>query len=145
MNAGKNFFLFVESNPVKYIDPYGLEKDKCPEDPCAYLLPREYPNGFDPATFLKNMKEAQKNSVVWWINQVKPKGNWDYKVFYGWRHGGADVGNFNYGATGRAVGFSKQILMRILGGYPYGDAKDDMDQIIWGVAYYNCMRQHGRI
>jgi uncharacterized protein RhaS with RHS repeats len=159
VSGGLNFYDFGGNNPVRFRDPFGLEKEKCDEDPCAYLLPKDYPIGLNSDIFLKNMKEAQKNDALWWINQVKQKGNWDYKYYFGWRNGGSDIGNFNYGTTGRAAGWDWQILKRAAGllhwrwdsdghfwgGYLYGDAHDDMDQIIWGMAYYECMRKNGKI
>ena len=56
----------------------------------------------------ENIKEAQQLGFVNWVNNVRPGGTWDYK------NGGhpemEHVGNFNYGATGRAAGIPAFIL-----------------------------------
>jgi Bacterial toxin 44 len=90
------------------------------------------------------------------IDDVRSGKSWDYKQI-----GYADFGNFNYGATGAAAGFSETRLLREagraqieagtsrpgwgepgnlynpLGGTPpYGDDPDDQVMIKRGVAYY---------
>ena len=56
-----------------------------------------------------NINETKQLGFVNWINNVRPGGSWDYK------EGGKKpemqyVGNFNYGATGRAAGIDASIL-----------------------------------
>jgi hypothetical protein len=48
----------------------------------------------------------------WFYNQVRNKGPWDYK-----QRGPEyqNFGNFNYGATGRALGLSEGLLLREAG------------------------------
>jgi len=86
-----------------------------------------------------------------WLNNVRPGGAQDYKT------GGdfEEFGNFNYGATGRAVGLSPETLLRgagaaqimvergydpgfgtPLGGPPYGDDPRDQYWIQRGIEYY---------
>jgi hypothetical protein len=93
------------------------------------------------------------------FNQVKDKGPWDYKyrdpaVNEGKRSKYEAFGNFNYGSSGAAAGFSEGQLLRLAGHYqtdktyaegensglvrgilgvggraPYGDERCDQDQI----------------
>jgi len=90
---------------------------------------------------------------LWFYNQVKNGGPWDYKLQ---PPKGAydDFGNFNYGATGTAVGFSPGTLLRAAGAkkwwessgapygkpwgdYPYGNQTDKQEWIQDGINYYN--------
>lgn len=82
---------------------------------------------------------------------VQNKGPWDYKQ-QGKEYG--KFGNFNYGATGLAAGFSEDILLRMagyaqqqagtslpewgdpLGDAPYGDDPADQQMIQSGFDYY---------
>ena len=96
----------------------------------------------------------------------KDKGPWDYKyrdpaVNEGKRSRYEPFGNFNYGASGAAAGFSEGQLLRLAGHYqtdrtyaqgenpgmlrsilgiggraPYGDEAGDQDQIRNGIDYY---------
>jgi hypothetical protein len=104
--------------------------------------------------------------AMWFYNQVKDKGPWDYKyrdpaVNEGKRSKYEPFGNFNYGASGAAAGFSEGQLLRLAGHYqtdktyaegenpgivrsilgvggraPYGDERSDQDQIRSGINYY---------
>ena len=56
--------------------------------------------------------EAHKFDYLWFYNQVHNKGPWDYKQL---DKDYADFGNFNYGAAGRAAGFSEDTLLRAAG------------------------------
>jgi type VI secretion system secreted protein VgrG len=96
---------------------------------------------------------------VWFYNQVKNKGPWDYKQ-QGSQY--QDFGNFNYGATGAAFGFPTNTLLREAGraqqaagtsqsswGDPgnrwnpfggsgsYGDDPADQVQIRNGIRFFN--------
>ena len=108
-----------------------------------------------PATDIdKNMKEAaDKRNPLWFYDQVPNKGPWDYKQ-KGRKY--EDFGNFNYGATGSAFGFSDSVVHRgagwanqkadptrkglgsPLGKFPYGDAPNDQEQIGRGIKYCEC-------
>jgi hypothetical protein len=56
--------------------------------------------------------ENHKEDYFWFYSQVRNKGPWDYKQL---GKDYADFGNFNYGATGRAAGFSEGTLLRMAG------------------------------
>jgi hypothetical protein len=103
----------------------------------------------------KNISEAESHvDPTWFYNKVRNKGPWDYKQQQR-KH--ADFGNFNYGATGYAMGFPESVLLRMAGwaqtrsgtsrvGYgtpydfsePYGDDPNDQEQIKNGIHYVRC-------
>ena len=80
--------------------------------------PIELPLAVPPGVSInENIKQAEvanfhnKNSF-WFYDQVRNKGPWDYKQ-KGNQY--ADFGNFNFGATGAAFGFSEDTLLRMAG------------------------------
>ena len=52
-------------------------------------------------------------TYIWFYNQVRNHGPWDYKNQSGRQY--ANFGNFNYGATGHAAGIADEILLRAAG------------------------------
>jgi Bacterial toxin 44 len=101
-----------------------------------------------------NVRATQAHSTAWWVNQVRPYGNWDYKL-KGSRYD--KFGNFNFGATGAAAGFSENTLLRAagavkwaqyhlkgeadpfgspLGAYPYGNEPGKQADIECGYQYF---------
>jgi hypothetical protein len=101
---------------------------------------------------LRDNPGQRERVAEWWINKVKPGGDWDYKLRTpDLRY--ENFGNFNYGATGRAL-FSSETLQRGAGaiqlksgpydsswgvpwgGPPYGDQPIDNFWIRQGVDYY---------
>jgi hypothetical protein len=99
--------------------------------------------------------------MVWFYNQVKTGGPWDYNQYNQYPGEYEDFGNFNYGATGAAVGISNEVLQRGAGAYqvwtdiqrafkgksrigtgspfgpfPFGDDPLDQVQIMNGISYY---------
>ena len=68
----------------------------------------------DNIRLAESIKAALEPSLrmLWFYNQVRNKGPWDYKQLH---RDFADFGNFNYGATGAALGFSETILLRAAG------------------------------
>jgi RHS repeat-associated protein len=145
-----NLYGYVQNNPINWIDPFGLKKCGCIEVPVA-------PAGAD---INSNIREARNRSgaIVWFYLQVRNKGPWDYK-----QKGKAyqDFGNFNFGATGAALGISENILLRGAGwaqqrartsrpeygtwteGAPYGDDPADQELIMQGIEYYKCKKNKG--
>lgn len=103
-----------------------------------------------------NINEADQHwNPVWFYNQVRNGAAWDYKQqgrLY------EDFGNFNYGASGTALGFPADVLLRAAGAAnqisdpsrqnlgkpwgdpPYGDDPNDQNQINNGTEYCKCMR-----
>lgn len=97
--------------------------------------------------------------ILWFLNQVKPGGAWDYKL-QGSQY--EDFGNFNFGAVGAALGIPLDTLLRgaglvqvltdgrrtiqnpearrigkgsPFGAPPYGDDSKDQEQIQRGIDY----------
>jgi hypothetical protein len=138
--------------PPEFIGPLLPGDSRCPEAP--------------PGVSLRdNMRESAKHyNPLWFRNQVKKGGPWDYK-----QQGNQfePFGNFNYGATGRANGylFDAQFLLRMAGAAqisdgtsrpewgdpamsplgvpyrhrgtpPYGDDPEDQRWIQLGIQYY---------
>jgi len=97
----------------------------------------------------QNMDEAKASwNPLWFYNQVRNKGPWDYKqkdAKY------QNFGNFNYGAVGTAFGLPEQVLLRGAGwaqgqsgndgsgkwwgDAPHGDDPADQDMIKKGIEY----------
>jgi hypothetical protein len=74
-------------------------------------IPAQIPSSAD---IDKNIEEAtaHKLDYPWFYGQVRNNGPWDYKQE---DRKYADFGNFNYGATGKAAGFSEETLLRSAG------------------------------
>jgi hypothetical protein len=51
--------------------------------------------------------------LTWFGWMVRPYGSWDYKHEYGDEY--EDFGNFNYGATGAAMGIPDEVLLLAAG------------------------------
>jgi len=134
------------------------------------LVP-EIPPGVD---IDKNIFEAEvarfhMRSSEWFYDKVRNGGPWDYKQLdpkY------EEFGNFNYGATGTAFGFSEEILLRMAGwaqvqagttrsswgqsptlidAYfgtggvaPFGDDPNDQSWIQKGIQYYRQQQRRGK-
>lgn len=142
-------------------DPLGLMGSRgnpAPSPPCKCPTPPAMPQ---PANMCpaenevdKNVKEAKDHyNPKWFYDQVRNKGPWDYKQ-QGSQY--QDFGNFNYGATGSAMGFPDSVLYRMagwaqqqagtsksgwgspLGSAPYGDDPADQAQIRAGIEYARC-------
>jgi hypothetical protein len=77
--------------------------------------------GFSDATIL--------SKYAWFYERVHDGGEWDYKS--GGRSENEDFGNFNYDATGKALGFSEDALLRMAG---WKQIQDRTSQPGWGVA-----------
>jgi hypothetical protein len=133
LNAEEHDRINVLNNPINLIDPFGLEP------------PKNIPPGVNME---QNVREAQKMSPLDFYNAVKSGGKWDYKT-QGKQY--EDFGNYNFGMTGRATGFSEDTLKRGAGAYqiksgtsnpqwgwpwgksPYGDDPNDQRWIGEGV------------
>jgi hypothetical protein len=70
--------------------------------------------------------EHHQSDYIWFYAQVHNNGPWDYKQLdktY------ADFGNFTYGATGNAAGFSEATLLRAAG---WAQARAGTSSPEWG-------------
>jgi RHS repeat-associated protein len=154
--AGTNAYEYVEGDPINGVDPTGYcaSSQDCGPVPVG-------PPGVDVDA---NIKEARKHVSPWWFrDQVKDKGPWDYKR-KGKQGEYEAFGNFNYGATGAAMGiFSDRTLLREAGRNqiekgnskpewgepgsrlnpwggtpPFGDDPEDQKWIKKGIEYLKC-------
>jgi RHS repeat-associated protein len=57
-----------------------------------------------------------------WISKVQPQGSWDYAYQYGRTFNNSAFGNFNYGATCAAIGFSLSTCQSGAGAVDYMNA-----------------------
>ena len=99
---------------------------------CVVNNPAPFPCLHPPGTDIDtNIAQAQQNSIIWWFAMVQNWAPWDYK-----RQNPEydNFGNFNFGATGCALGIPLNILQRGAGSfknlpkfghwwwrYPYGN------------------------
>jgi hypothetical protein len=91
--------------------------------------------------------------LTWFNNQVRSNGPWDYKQRNTRPSEFEPFGNFNYGATGTALGISANVLMRAAGWAqgksgnkgqgsflgsrpPFGDDYPDNINIRRGIVFY---------
>ncbi len=145
--GGVNLYDYVANSPVDLTDPFGLCGD-C--DNLLYSMPAHPPD----ANVDDNMRAATQNGYRWWYNQVSQwHGPWDYKNYKGRPHPEwDDFGNYNYGATGCALGIPLDVLLRFAGyakskrlkddpygkpygRYPYGNQPEKQQQIIDGYTF----------
>ena len=110
LGSGNNLYVYVGDNPTNLIDPLGL----CPKKNCPSVP--QHPEGVDVdanirATEAVNAADPTGNGAkLWWVNQVKTGGAWDYKLLTPDQLTYDDFGNFNYGATGAVFDFSFDTL-----------------------------------
>jgi len=114
-----------------------------------------------------NIREAEehKGNLVWFYDQVDSHGPWDYKNVEEYKKDGSleNFGNFNYGATGAALGVPDEVLYRAAGAkqiwdhrkdpamrtdpliFPYGDEHKDAEMIRRGIEYYRQQKLLGKL
>ncbi|WP_307188859.1 polymorphic toxin type 44 domain-containing protein [Caldicellulosiruptor acetigenus] len=109
-----------------------------------------------------NAALAYSAKVAFWTSKVREGGDWDYKLIYGWNklykiiiNGnvkyvyGEDIGNINYGYTGRSLPLPAVVLcsaaglVQILSGTwdifyykSYFDDQKDQEAIMKGISWY---------
>jgi RHS repeat-associated protein len=150
---------------------FGYLFNQCAHGGCwgkdaAYSAPLA-PPGVDVDNNIKDAGAASfgLKGSSWFYDEVRNKGPWDYKQL-GSQY--QDFGNFNYGATGAAFGYSEDTLLRMAGwaqvqsgtsqpGWgvtpnkfqaylgiggraPYGDDPSDQSMIKRGIEYYRALR-----
>ncbi|WP_459873761.1 polymorphic toxin type 44 domain-containing protein, partial [Endothiovibrio diazotrophicus] len=87
-------YSYVLNDPLNLIDPLGL------------VPPSNIPAG---ASVSQNVQDARNMSYSQWYNAVRNGGKWDYKQ-QGRQY--EQFGNYNFGATARAVGIPGNIPNR---------------------------------
>lgn len=152
-----NVYAYVANGPVLKSDPSGLANGPAlswlnPDPPCSCPSVPPAPAG---VSCPRNIAMAQQSyNPFWFYNQVHSTGPWGHQ----WGRQYLDFGNFNYGATGSAFGFSPFALYFGAGvqsqiawgsqkpdywgtpwsGYPYGNDPYDQYWIQQGIQYYRC-------
>jgi len=145
--GGVNLYRYVSNNSANFRDPLGL----CPpKDPCQIPLHPWYAN------VDVNIIESMAAGPAFQFSMVLPHMPWDYKQ-QDRRYD--DFGNFNFGATGAALGYPNAALLRDagalkvlerrlrhqpdppnsgspLGDYPYGNEQEKQEMIKAGIEYY---------
>jgi RHS repeat-associated protein len=179
--GGDNLYVFGGNDPVNISDPTGTVRGTTP---CLMMgWCKEGGLEFDfgqqsappPLSCTDNavvdmniaVAAAHKGDGRWFYNMVRNKGPWDYKQYASSPEEKiqlAHFGNFNYGATGRAVGYSAGILFRAagaagqraqgedwfvalaraFGSAPYGDDPVDQRDINSGIDYFNDRQSGGK-
>jgi RHS repeat-associated protein len=117
-----NLYTYVENQPLNAADPTGLSS--CPTPPIA-------PPGVDLNANIRRMEQLQAMNVAQLLdpsaaeganplaydlvfaNLVRPGGRMDYRGKFGSKY--EDFGNFNFGATAAASGFSDDIILTMAG------------------------------
>jgi type VI secretion system secreted protein VgrG len=111
--GGMNLYAYVMGNPLNALDQFGLRG--YPSTFVGPLMDNDYyiPEGPPGSDLSKNCDTARKIiNPFTYKNYVKNKGPWDYKQ-KGKQY--ENFGNYNYGATGRAFGFSLNTLLNEAG------------------------------
>jgi len=128
---GRNWYVYCAGDPVGFGDPEGLITTTV-----VTLIANRYLINPPGADVMDNIRKTQAISasviipdtaymlpeagahdyatprviqIATWIGRVKPGGEWDYKAKFK-NSVYDDFGNFNYGATGAALGFPLWML-----------------------------------
>jgi RHS repeat-associated protein len=157
--GGFDFYVYVNNDPNDSTDPSGLAPNGTCGPPCSNV-----PQHPSSGSVYQNMWQSQENGYHWWYVMVSTnRGPWDYKWYQGKPHPEYDnFGNFNYGATGCAMGIPLNVLLRgagyaksrqlgasdpygsPLGRFPYGNQPDKQQQIMNGYNFCKkCMPADG--
>jgi RHS repeat-associated protein len=144
--AGVNFYSYVGNGPVNLADPWGL----CPLDsPCE--VPNHPPTADVDINIMAVTGLGPVHGRVFQFVMVLPHMPWDYK--YPNHPEYVDYGNFNFGATGAALGYSATQLLAGAGLLkqaelalqhapeppdigPYGNQRRKDEMIMAGIRYF---------
>ena len=139
-----NLFGYVKNSPLNFVDPSGnqgvgysdlmadyraKQKAKQCEDTCQRSMP-PIPHHDSGWNVNDNIREAGRRfpNSNWFYDQVKNDAPWDYKrkgQYFNGRSEYEEFGNFNYGATCKAWGFTSYMCRNEAG--LAQDPNDDLD------------------
>jgi RHS repeat-associated protein len=156
--GGNDFYAYVGNSPVNWVDPQGLCPKYCNTRPQAPLAPPGVSVDFNIMLTNNAMRDIGADytgtQLDWFYNMVNTGNPWDYKQ-QGDQY--TNFGNFNYGASCTAMGWSPDFcqgaaaLARDYRAYkldlplgkgipflipPYGDQSADQVQIEHGYDYF---------
>jgi hypothetical protein len=100
------------------LDQQGQDQNYHPTVDCSN--PPPLPPAPANLSIVANEQASQNNGTAWWLTQVAPGGNWDYKA--GGNNQYTSLGNVNYGATCGALGNSLEFCQRGAGAAAYATA-----------------------
>jgi RHS repeat-associated protein len=170
-DGGLNHYVYVADSPVSLEDPLGLSptsgRGSCKNGgPCP--IPPPAPQGVSVDVNIRDVQSREAHGGFdsgipqfadasgWWLAQVCCSTSpWNYKSLGGQYDA---FGNFNFGATGAALGVPDNLVLRgaglakwwklspdpngnPLGPYPYGNEYDKQRMIEEGIRYFKngCM------
>jgi RHS repeat-associated protein len=119
-----NIYRYVKASPLNFRDPRGrkeypndfvgpLDRSGYYTSQMTQTLCGRVPPAPPGVSIYDNIQEASNNwNPFWFRDQVQNGGKWDYKQIDPLYE---DFGNFNYGASGTAFGFSDTRLLREAG------------------------------
>ncbi len=161
--GGINFYAYVGNSPLNWVDPQGLCPNDCDNPPPIPVAPQGVSTDFNLMLTNAAMRQIGGDytgtQLAWFYDMVNTGEPWDYKL-QGEQY--VDYGNFNYGATCGAMGWTQYFcqsaaglahdwrahnLGRALGHGipflipPYGDQSADQDQIAKGHNYLKWKRR----
>jgi RHS repeat-associated protein len=103
----------IQPQQQKQEQPKQPPKIDCSSPPSKPPMPKD-------ASIEANEQATKQHGAGWWLLQVRPGGNWDYKK--GGNEQYAAFGNVNYGATCNALGHTMEFCQRGAGAAAYGTA-----------------------
>lgn len=155
-SGSANFYEYTRNSPNDYSDPHGF-CPTCSAQPTIPISPPGVSVDFNIAITKDAMWQLQFQNtgteLNWFYNMVNTGNPWDYKQ-QGEQY--VDFGNFNFGATCGAMGYSlyfcqsaaglardwRALRLRLPLGSgipfvipPYGDQANDQRQIMAGYQY----------
>ncbi|MFA5188564.1 MAG: RHS repeat-associated core domain-containing protein [Patescibacteria group bacterium] len=139
-----NSYSYVTNNPLKYVDPLGLDKyinTKGETVKDTGNGDKSYYEQDDINMLNQNASYMEQNKLNFskFYDQVRSGGDWDYKqqdrefFFNGSLYSSEDFGNLNYGYCGTAGGFSKGLLKDMAGVVSIKTTKNYSDLVNYGI------------
>jgi len=158
LNSKLLFTPFTSSNTANQTHPSCSTDNTSPKNPNNHVW-NLHSHIEEAASKKLLLVVSPVSGLLWFGNQVKVGGIWDIKQHYGNDAEAENFGNFNYGATGAAMGLPYEVLTRVAGAAqtyvnlrngtydpsdgiwygnsPYGDEIRDQEWIVRGYNYFH--------